>query len=99
MALTPQQMLQGIEQSVKTIADTVERQIDKVLVERFQGGEVWIKHQHLSIPGKPVLRNKVLAEIRRRYEEAGWSVESHDDQREGASLKFTPARIWTEADH
>lgn len=32
--------------------------------------------------------HRIVAEIQRRYREAGWKVEDHHDQRDGAFLQF-----------
>jgi hypothetical protein len=83
VAITPNEAFATDEQERKLIAK-LEAEIDLKLKEdcgKWGQGIVTLNH---------TATKRIREEIMRRYREAGWHVEYHDNQFDGASLTFRP---------
>jgi hypothetical protein len=65
--------------------------IDKILQEKFSGGEVIIDLNVLTIPrpSDACFRERFKDEVIKRYEGFGWKVTAHSDQRDGSWFTFS----------
>lgn len=83
MALGPDEGSKNMLESIDKRCDLLEEEIDKAMLTDYAGDATWT----YSLPDS--LHRKVVHEIARRYEAAGWGkVKYGSDQREGQWLTF-----------
>lgn len=84
MAITPLEAAQIRDEELAQ-ADALEKEYDAQIREQYAAG----RKVYVGLSGK--VSERVRKEVMRRYAAAGWIVEYHCDQRDGASLTFTPS--------
>lgn len=85
MAITPAEAAQMTEGETAAL-DHVEKAIDNGIREHSVYSHTNI---YVGLNGGGITR-RMQAELTRRYEEAGWVVTWHDDQRDGLSIQLQP---------
>lgn len=84
MAITKEKAFELLEKELAQVS-ICEDIIDKKMKEICKKGEhVFVDHKDLDDPSP-----RVLAELIRIYEQAGWKIKSVPDQKDGSYLEFS----------
>lgn len=88
MVKTPQELTKPTEEDRAKVR-RLEQQIDAALERGFEpGGQ---RRVTISLPDGLYPGSRVYCLLKSMYTHAGWNVEYHSDQREGAWMEFTPS--------